>query len=217
MKDLNEVDTILGIKVEKHEKGYALNQTHYIEKILDKFKHLNIKDVSTPVDSSVKMQENKGRIIAQLEYASAIGCLMYVTYCTRPDIAFAVNMMSRFTSKPSILHWKAINRILGYLKRTKELKLVYADYPSVLEGYCDASWMSSTNESLSTSGWIFSLGGGAISWASKKQTCIAHSTMESEFIALGAAAKEAEWLRDLLLDIELWPHSLSAISIHCYS
>ena len=67
------------------------------------------------------------------------------------------------------------------------------------------------------SGWIFKIGGGAISWASKKQTCITHSTMESEFVALAAAGKEAEWLRNLLLDIELWPQPMSAISLHCDS
>jgi len=217
MKDLEEVDTILGIKVKRHDKGYALNQTHYIDKMLEKFKHLNIKEAHTPCDSSMKFYENNGRVVAQLEYASVIGSLMYAMHCTRPDIAFAVGMMSRFTSKPSTFHWKAIARILGYLKRTRELNLIYKDYPRVLEGYSDASWMSSTNQSKSTSGWIFSLGGGAISWASKKQTCISHSTMESEFIALSAAGKEAEWLRDLLMDIELWPRPMSAISLYCNS
>ena len=70
---------------------------------------------------------------------------------------------------------------------------------------------------MSTSGWIFILGGGAVSWASKKQTCITHSTMESEFIALAAAGKEVEWLRNLLLDIELWPQLMPSISLHCDS
>ena len=70
---------------------------------------------------------------------------------------------------------------------------------------------------MSTSGWIFILGGGAVSWASKKQTCITHSTMESESIALGAVGKEAEWLRNLLLDIELWSQPMPYISLHCDS
>ena len=216
MKDLGEVDTILGIKVTKHEKGFALNQTHYIDKVLDKFKHLKIKEANTPFDSSVKFSESNDRIVAQLEYASAIGSLMYAMHCTRPDIAFGVCMLSRYTSKPSTEHWKAISRMLGYLKRTREFSLVYNDYPTVLEGYCDASWMSS-NGNKSTSGWIFVLGGGAISWASKKQTCITHSTMESEFIALAAAGKEAEWLRDLLMDIEFWPKPMPAVSLNCDS
>jgi hypothetical protein len=124
--------------------------------------------------------------------------MMYVMHCTRPDIAFAVNRLSRYTSNPSAEHWKAIARVLGYLKKTKDLGFYYSGYPAVLEGYSDANWMTSVGDNKSTFGWIFTLGGGAISWPSKKQSCISHSTMESEFIALGSTGKEAEWLRNML-------------------
>ncbi|GKD02988.1 zinc finger, CCHC-type containing protein, partial [Tanacetum coccineum] len=87
-------------------------------------------------------------------------------------------------------------------------------YPSVLEGYTDASWISNSKENSSTSGWVFLLGGGVISWASKKQTCITGSTIESEFVALAAAGKEAEWLRNLILNIPLWSKPIAPISIH---
>lgn len=217
MKDLNEVDTILGIKVHKHENGFALSQSHYIQKILEKFKHLNIKDSNIPYDPNIKLSENNGRALAQLEYASAIGSFMYAMHCTRPDIAFAVCKLARFTSKPSTEHWKAISKVFGYLKKTINFGLFYSDYPAVLEGYSDASWITSLSDNKSTSGWIFTIGGGAISWASKKQTCISHSTMEAEFIALAATGKEAEWLRDLLLDIKLWPQHITAISVYCDS
>jgi hypothetical protein len=217
MKDLNEVDTILGIKVKKHSGGYALCQSHYIEKVLLKFKHIGIKEVNTPFDSSIKLNDNSGRAITQLEYASAIGSMMYAMHCTKPDIAFAVCKIFRYTSYPSIDHWKAISRVLGYLKRTINLGLFYSKFPAVLEGYSDASWITSTSDNKSTSGWVFTLGGGVISWASKKQTCILHSTIESEFIALAAAGKEAEWLRNMLLDINLWPQPMLAISLHCDS
>ncbi|KAH9768293.1 Integrase catalytic domain-containing protein [Citrus sinensis] len=176
-----------------------------------------ILEANTPYDSSIKLLENSGRVVAQLEYASAIGSLMYAMHCTRPDIAFAVCKMSRFTSNPSVEHWKAIGRILGYLKRTINLGLFYNDYPEVLEGYSDASWVTNTRDNKSTSGWIFTIAGGAVSWASKKQTCITHSTMESEFIALAAAGKEAEWLRNLLFDIMLWPQPMPSISLYCDS
>uniref|UniRef100_A0A2N9GXV4 Reverse transcriptase Ty1/copia-type domain-containing protein n=1 Tax=Fagus sylvatica TaxID=28930 RepID=A0A2N9GXV4_FAGSY len=217
MKDLNEADTILGIKVKRHSEGYALCQSHYIEKVLLKYKHLNVKEVNTPFDSNYKLVENTGRAIAQLEFASAIGSMMYAMHCTRPDIAFAVNRLSRYTSNPSAEHWKAIARVLGYLKKTKDLGLYYSGYPVVLEGYSDANWVTSVGDNKSTSGWIFTLGGGAISWASKKQLCISHSTMEFEFIALALAGKEVEWLRNMLYDIELWPQPMSAISIYCDS
>uniref|UniRef100_A0A2N9HGA4 Uncharacterized protein n=1 Tax=Fagus sylvatica TaxID=28930 RepID=A0A2N9HGA4_FAGSY len=150
MKDLNEADTILGIKVKRHSEGYALCQNHYIEKVLLKYKHLNVKEVNTPFDSNYKLVENTGRAIAQLEFASAIGSMMYVMHCTRPDIAFAVNRLSRYNSNLSAEHWKAIARVLGYLKKTKDLGLYYSGYPSVLEGYSDANWVTSAGDNKST-------------------------------------------------------------------
>ena len=87
----------------------------------------------------------------------------------------------------------------------------------MLVGYTDASWISNTEDNSSTSGWVFLLGGGAIFWASKKQTCITSSTMESEFVALAAAGKEAEWLRNLLLEIPLWHKPIAPNSIRCDS
>ncbi|XP_072076502.1 secreted RxLR effector protein 161-like [Arachis hypogaea] len=158
-----------------------------------------------------------GRPIAQLEYASAIGSLMYAMHCTRPDVAFAVCKLSRFTGKPSNQHWKAITRVFGYLKKTINLGLHYSDYPAVLKGYSNASWITNLSDNKFTLGWIFTIGGGAISWASKKQTCITHSIMEAEFVALSVAGKKAEWLRNLLYDIKLWPQQTTAISIFCHS
>ncbi|RVW14968.1 Retrovirus-related Pol polyprotein from transposon TNT 1-94 [Vitis vinifera] len=93
---------------------------------------------------------------------------MYAAQCTRADISFAVSKLSRFISNPSMEHWKAIGRVLGYLKNTKELSLQYSKFPAILEGYSDASWILSVGDNLSTTGWVFTLGGGAVSWESKK-------------------------------------------------
>ena len=142
---------------------------------------------------------------------------MYAKHCTRPDVAFAVNRLSRYTSSPSVEHWKAIIRVLSYLKKTKDLGLYYSRYPVVLKGYSYANWVTSEGDNKSTSCWIFTLGGGAISWASKKQSFISHSLIESEFIALATAGKEAEWLRNIFYDIELWPQPMPAISVYCDS
>nr|GEV95938.1 hypothetical protein [Tanacetum cinerariifolium] len=100
---------------------------------------------------------------------------------------------------------KAITRVFKYLRGTKDYDLSYVGYPLVLKGYSDASWINHVEDSSSTSGWVFLLRGGAISWASKKQTCITSSTMESEFVALVAAGKEAERLRNLIHEISIWP------------
>ncbi|KAF5936768.1 hypothetical protein HYC85_024274 [Camellia sinensis] len=142
---------------------------------------------------------------------------MYLMNCTRPDIVYAVSKLSRYTSNPGVEHWKAIIRVLRYLRFTHNIGLHYTRYPAVLEGYCDANWISDTRDSKSTSGYVITLGGAAVSWKSSKQTCIARSTMESEFIALDKAEEEAEWLRHFLEDIPIWPKPVPAICIHCDS
>jgi hypothetical protein len=217
MKDLGIADVILGIRIVRNENGLVLNQSHYIEKVLKRFNQFDCKPVCTPFDASMKLYPNTGRAVNQLEYARVIGCLMYAMTCTRPDIAYAVGKMSRYTSNPSHIHWNAVHRILRYLRRTMDYGILYSGYPTVLEGYTDASWITDNDDHKSTSGWIFTLGGGAISWGSKKQTLITDSTMAAEFVALASCSKEAEWLRNLLIEIPIWPKPMSPISLHCDS
>nr|GEZ03966.1 zinc finger, CCHC-type [Tanacetum cinerariifolium] len=203
MKDMREADVILGIRIKHESNGIEISQSHYIEKVLKKFNYSDCTSVSTPLDTYEKLMPNKGLAVSQLEYSRVIGCLMYAMTCTRPNITFVVGKLSRYTSNPGTRHWQAIQKVLKYLKKTIDYRLVYSCYPSVLEGYTDVSWISNTKDNSSTSGWVFLLGGGAISWASKKQTCIIGSIMESEFVALAAAGKEAEWLKNLLFEIPL--------------
>ncbi|GJX29714.1 zinc finger, CCHC-type containing protein [Tanacetum coccineum] len=187
MKDMGEADVIFGIRIKHESNGITISLSHYIEKVLKKFNYFDCTLVSTPMDTSEKLMPNKGQAVSQLEYSRVIGCLMYAMTCTRPDIAFVVGKLSRYTSNPGTQHWQAIQ------------------------------WISNTEENSSTSGWVFLLGGGAISWASKKQTCITGSTIESEFMALAAAGKQAEWLKNLLLEISLWSKPIAPISIRCDS
>ncbi|GJV02505.1 zinc finger, CCHC-type containing protein [Tanacetum coccineum] len=217
MKDMREADVILGIRINHKSNRIAISQSHYIEKVLKKFNYFNCTPVSTHMDTNEKLIPNNGQAVSQLEYSRVIDCLMYAMTCTRPDIAFAMGKLSRYTSNPDTQHWQAIQRVLKYLNKTIDYRLTYTGYPSVLKGYTDASWISNTEDNSSISGWVFLLGGGAISWASKKQTRITGSTMESEFVALAAAGKEAEWLKNLLLEIPLWSKPIAPISICCDS
>jgi hypothetical protein len=114
-------------------------------------------------------------------------------------------------------HWHAIERVMRYLKRTMNLRLCYHKFPAVLEGYSDADWNTLSDDSKATSGYVFSIAGGAVSWKSKKQTILAQSTMESEMIALASASEEASWLRGFLAEIPLWERPSPAILIHCDS
>ncbi|GJR49590.1 retrovirus-related pol polyprotein from transposon TNT 1-94 [Tanacetum coccineum] len=111
---------------------------------------------------------------------------------TRPDLAYTVSKLSRYTSNPSDVHWKAMTRVLHYLRYSRDYGLHYDRYPAVIEGYSDANWISDIKDSRSTSGYVFTLRGAAISWKSSKQTVIAKSTMESELIALDKCGEEAE-------------------------
>ena len=217
MKELGVADVILGIKISKTSDGLILSQSHYIEKILKKFKQNDSSPMRTPIDVNLHISKNNGKSLSQQEYAQAIGSLMYVMNCTRPDIAYAVSKLNRYTSNPGPDHWKAIVRVLRYLKYTQNYGLHYSKYPAVLEGYCDANWISNTKDSKSTSGYLFTLGGGTVSWKYSKKTCIARSTMESMFIALDKASEEAEWLRLFLEDVPIWPQPVPTICIHCDS
>ncbi|GKB13137.1 DNA polymerase zeta catalytic subunit-like protein [Tanacetum coccineum] len=133
------------------------------------------------------------------------------------DLAYSVSRLSRYSHNPDRDHWDALVRVLQYLKHTTAYGLHYTKYPSVLEGYCDANWISHHNEGKSTSGYVFILGGDVVSWKSSKQTVNTRSTMEAKFVALDKAAEEAKWLRSFLEGIPLWPKSVTAVCIHCDS
>ncbi|GKA88615.1 zinc finger, CCHC-type containing protein [Tanacetum coccineum] len=160
MKDMGEADVILGIRIKHESNGIAISQSHYIEKVLKKFNYFDCTLFSTPMDTTEKLMPNNGQVVSQLEYSRVIGCLMYAMTCTRPVISFAVGKLSRYTSNLGTQYWKAIQRVLKYLKKTIDYRLMYTGYPSVLEGYTDASWISNTKDNSSTNGWVFLLATG---------------------------------------------------------
>ncbi|KAA0036533.1 retrotransposon protein, putative, Ty1-copia subclass [Cucumis melo var. makuwa] len=198
MKDLGEADVILDIKITRTENGIFLDQSHYIEKILKKYNYFDSKSAFTPYDSSVKLFKNTSDSVNQSEYASIIGSMRYAADCTKLDIAYAVGLLYRFTSRPSLEHWNAINRVMRYLQKTQDLGLHYNKFPVVHEGYNDADWNSLSDNSKATSGYIFNIAGGAVAWKYKKHTILVKSMMKSEMITLATANLEARWLRSLL-------------------
>ncbi len=117
----------------------------------------------SPDDPSIHLKKNSGSPVSQSEYAKIIDSVMFLMNCTHPDIAYAVSRLSRYTHNPARKHWNAMTRLLKYLKGTMNLGLTYTGHPAVLEGYCDANWISDNDETNSTSGYVFTLGGGAIS------------------------------------------------------
>jgi hypothetical protein len=119
-----------------------------------------------------------------IPYALAVGSIMYAQVCTRPDLAFITGMFGRYQSNPGIDHWKTVKKALRYIQDTKDLMLTYKKSDNLeVVGYSDADFAGCVDTKKSTSGYIFTLAGGAISWKSSKQTVTASSTMQAEFVA----------------------------------
>jgi len=132
-----------------------------------------------------------GEPVCQHKYSQLLGSLLYISNWTKPDIAYVVTRLSRYTSNHNKDHWTTLERIFRYLEGTIDYCLFYSIYPSVIEGYSNANWVIDSQNIESTSGYIFLLGGAAITCASCKQTVIARSTMEVELTTLDTACNEA--------------------------
>nr|GEU79105.1 zinc finger, CCHC-type [Tanacetum cinerariifolium] len=190
-------------------------------KVFDKTKkflssRFSMKDIGeADVILSIKIKrENKGIVITQSHDIQKILKKFNREDCSSVSTPMdPVEKLKLNTGKPmDQLEYSRAIGCLMYAMTSTRLDIAY-----VVEAYSDASWINHVEDSSSTSGWVFLLGGGAISWASKKQTCITGSTIESEFVALAAAGKEAEWLRNLIHDIPIWPKPIAPISIRCDS
>lgn len=221
MKDMGEASSILGINIERdRNRGtISIDQSLYIKSILERFGMSDCNPVSSPLDlnqklsmeSSPKCQDEIDRM-SRVPYQEAIGSIMYAAQLTRPDICFAVSMLSRFNHNPSMAHWNAVKRVLRYMKGTVDAKLVFdRDGNPGIIGYCDADWANDLDLRRSTTGYMFLFHGAAISWSAKRQQTVALSTTEAEYMSLSSATQEAVWLKTL--NDELLPSA--QIQIFC--
>lgn len=216
VKDMGELHHFLGTKVLQNKQNGEvwIGQPAYTQKVLRKFNMENAKPVDTPVDISsklVKMSEDS-ESANQEQFQSAVGSLLYLSTMTRPDITYAVSNVAKFCANPAKEHWIAVKRIMRYLIGTMHLGLLYRKNElNSCVGFSDADWGGDPDDRKSTSGYIFQMSGGAISWRSKKQACVALSTAEAEYIALASAAQEAVWLRQLLTDLRSKPEEATKI------
>jgi hypothetical protein len=226
MKDMGEASYILGVKISRNrsKRFLGLSQETYIQKVLERFNMSTCKPVTTPVERNTSLSVRmcpkttaEKEKMARVPYSNAVGSLMYAMMCTRPDICFAVSLVSRFQSDPGEQHWQAVKRILRYLKGTTDYMLCFQGKDLNLIGYCDADWGGDVDQRKSTSGYAFLLCNGAVTWSSKKQSCIALSTMEAEYIASSAAVQEAVWLKRFLGHLGIKSFLEKPITIHCDS
>jgi hypothetical protein len=217
MKDLGAANFILGmeIKRDRANRKLWLNQRKYVEMILQRFNMHGSKPVKVPIPIGVKLSvdqcpktQEEEEDMFHVPYASAVGSWMYAMVCTRPDIAHAVGVLSRYMSKPGKEHWTAVKRVFRYLRGTTNYGLCYQGRPGLdrvvdIHGFVDADWAGDLDRRRSTSGYVFNLFGGAISWMSKRQAVVALSTTEAEYMAATHASKEAIWLQRLCSGIGL--------------
>ena len=203
MTDLGEVKSILGMSIKRNRnKGVlTIDQSAYLQSVLERFGMADCNPVSTPMEPGKHYEETPDdeEGFKTREFQALIGSLVYASIATRPDISEAVGKLSQHMSRPNKEHWVAAKRVLRYIKGTLQFGLNFERSDNFeLIGYSDADWAGDVDTRKSTSGYIFKLGKATVAWASKKQSVVALSTTEAEYIALCSATQEAVWLRRLL-------------------
>ncbi|KAJ9511803.1 hypothetical protein QJQ45_022680 [Haematococcus lacustris] len=205
LKDLGEARWFLGMQLtrDRAEGTIKLDQHKFIQELVTANSKSAAHSKPLPMAPAVKLVREGDDLDTTLHHYSAlVGSLLYLTCCTRPDIAFAVGALARHMSAPTKQHWAAACSVLCYLKGTADQGLLFGGV-SGLQGFSDADYAGDKDTARSTTGYIFTLNGGAISWSSRLQPTVAMSTAEAEYMAASSAAKEALWLRKLMRDLQL--------------
>eukprot|EP00253_Pinus_taeda_P021950 PITA_21950 len=202
MTELGFLRYFLRIEVDQSENGVFISQVKYVEAVLKRFNMQNSKAATTSTIMGLKLtKEDRNKDFDPKLYKSIVGSLMYLT-ATRPDIMHAMSLISKFMERLKETHWQAAKRILRYVKGTKGFGILYSSSESfMLTSYTDSNWAGSVDDRKSTSGYVFHMGSGAISWASKKQLVVSLSTAEAEYVEATTTACQAVWLRRVLIDL----------------
>ena len=212
MKDMGELHHFLGVKVvqKPSSKEVWIGQEAYTKSMLEIFSMESSKPVNTPINPGTKLTKAtaESQRVDKVKYQSAVGHLLYLSTKTRPDIAYAVSDVARFCGDPTEEHWVAVKRIMRYLRGTGDMGLLYDgnEETTTCVGYSHANWAGDLDDRKSTSGCVFQISNAAISWRSKKQSCVVLSTAEAEYMALASATQEAIWLQQVLTDLKSKPN-----------
>ncbi|GJU81972.1 ribonuclease H-like domain-containing protein [Tanacetum coccineum] len=201
MSSMGELTFFLGLQVQQKKKGIFISQDKYVHEILKKFNYTDVKSASTPTDLERPLvKDSDADDVDEHLYRSMIGSLMYLT-ASRPDIMFAVCACARFQVSPKTSHLLAVKRIFRYLKGKPSLGLWYSkDSPLELVAYTDSDYAGATLDRKSTTGGCQFLGNRLISWQCKKQTVVATSTTEAEYVAAANCCGQVLWIQNQLLD-----------------
>lgn len=199
MTDLGKMRYFLGVEVKQMDRGIFICQQKYANDILSRFGMENCNKVCNPIVPGNKLsRDEKGKAVDSTQYMQMIGCLMYLL-ATRPDLTFSVCLIARYMERPTEIHLAAAKRVIRYLRGTTMLGIMYERKASVeLQGWTDSDYAGDIDDRKSTSGYVFKLSSGSVSWSSKKQPIVTLSTTEAEFVAAASCACQAVWLRRIL-------------------
>jgi hypothetical protein len=214
MKDLGNLKYFLGIEVARGRDGIFLCQRKYVLDLLAETGMLDCKPISTPIEQNHRLAEYPDQNPTnQSRYQRLVGRLIYLSH-TRPDVAYAVSVVSQFMHNPSESHMEAVLRILRYLKSSPGKGLMFSKHNHLeVSGYTDADWAGCINDRKSTSGYFTFVGGNLVTWRSKKQKVVARSSAEAEYRGMAQGVCELLWLRNLLRDLGFKPKQ--AMNLFC--
>ena len=201
MSDLGSLSYFLGIEVTPSPEGYYLSQRKYIQDLLDRACLTDHRSVDTPMELHLRLRATDGVPLEDpTRYCHLVGSLIYLGI-TRPDISYAVHILSQFMSAPTSIHYGHLLRVLRYLRGTIDRRLFFSSSSSLqLHAYSDATWGTDPSDFKSISAYCVFLGSSLIAWKTKKQTAVSRSSAEAELRALACVTAEVTWLRWLLAD-----------------
>lgn len=207
MVDMGQASSFLGMHIDQNiEKGtIILSQSKYLEKVLERFNMRDCNPKSTPMEKGLHLERGDENKCSNNPYRELIGCLIYATVTTRPDLCAATGYFSRFQSCFNEHHFNHVKHDLRYIRGTIDLKLVYKKQEAAptLVGFSDSDWGGDKNDGKSTSGYVFKLFGNTVSWASRKQPTVSLSSTEAEYVALTEAICEYKWIRKMLVELRV--------------
>jgi hypothetical protein len=206
MTDLGQLSWFLGIEFERGPDYCSLNQSQYLESLLKRHGMGDCKPVNTPCIEKPDFDDNELADVPNEVYRSIVGSLVYAVTCTRPDLCWVVSKLSQYLNEPVTKNrWMAVKRVLRYVQGTKGQKLHYRKSEPNLTGFCDASWGEMADRK-STTGFCFTMSHSETAmliWRSKKQSCVALSSCEAEYLAMANAVQEGIFLKQLFSDIDV--------------
>jgi len=199
MTDLGKMRYFLGAEVTQDTRGIFISQQKYAKEILSRFGMEQCNMVCNPIVPGNRLsKDDSGKSVDATNFKQMVGCLMYLL-ATRPDLAYVVCLIARYMERPTETHFAAAKRILRYLKGSLQYGILYkrGELNCELEGWSDSDYAGDLDDRKNTSGYVYKLGSGAISWSSKKQAIVTLSTTEAEFVAASSCACQGIWLRKI--------------------